>query len=80
MKKIKRTSATTNKATNNILGKYDFTHKGFAIAHAEKTVYVLESTDAEIRKGNEAVLNKALEVFDRYPTYRCAVLHVMFMR
>ena len=35
MKKTKRTSATTTKTTN-IMGNFDFTHKGFAIAHAEK--------------------------------------------
>ena len=77
MKKTKRTSATTTKA-NNIMGSFDFTHKGFAIAHAEKTIYVLENTDAEIRKGNEAVLNKAMEIFDKYPTYSGAILHVKF--
>ena len=78
MKKIKRTSATTTKATN-IMGSFDFTHKGFAIAHAEKTIYVLESTDAEIRKGNEAVVNKAMEILDKHPTYCFAILHVMFL-
>lgn len=75
MKKAKRTN--TNKATNMV--KYDFTHKGFALDHAEKTIYVLESTDAEIRKGNEEVLNKAMALFDKYPTYSGAVLHVMFL-
>ena len=74
MKKAKRTN--TSKAIN--MAKYDFTHKGFALAHDEKTIYVLESTDAEIRKGNEVILNKALELFDKYPTYSGAVLHVKF--
>ena len=75
MKKAKRTNI--RKATN--MAKYDFTHKGFALDHQEKTVYVLESTDAEIRKGNEDVLNKAIALFDKYPTYSAAILHVMFL-
>lgn len=78
MKKAKRTFATTQKA-NKMLGKFDFSHKGFAVVHEERIVYILESTDAEIRKGNEVFQNKFLELVDKYPNYSFAILHVMFL-
>ena len=76
MKKVKRNN-NINKALATL--NYDFTHKGFALDHAEKVIYVLESTDAEIRKGNEVLMNKAMELLDKYPTYSGAILHVMFL-
>ena len=41
--------------------KYDVTHKGFALDHDEKIIYVLESTDYAIRNGNEVLLDKFAE-------------------
>ena len=78
MKKAKRTFATTQKA-DKMLGKFDFSHKGFAVVHEERIVYILESTDAEIRKGNEALQNKFLELVNRYPNYSFSVLHIVFL-
>ena len=79
MKKAKRTFANTQSA-NCKVGRLDFSHKVFAVCHEEKTIYVLENTDAEIRNGNEVVLNKALELFDMYPNYQGAILQILVLR
>lgn len=76
MKKAKRNN-NTNKAITTL--KYDFTHKGFALDHAEKVIYVLEVTDIAIRNGNEELMNEAMALMEKYPTYSGAVLHVMFL-
>ena len=77
MRKAKRTFINTPKA-NTKTNKMDFTHEGFIVVHEKKTIYVFDSIEAEVRKGNEDVLNKALEIFDMYPDYTAATLHMMF--
>ena len=77
MKKAKRTFINTPKA-NRVVGRYDFSHMGFALLHEEKILYALECTDEAIRNGNEILLKKAVELADMYPDYTCGVLHIMF--
>jgi hypothetical protein len=77
MRKAKRTFINAPKV-NTKANKMDFTHEGFIVVHEKKTIYVFDSIEAEIRKGNEDVLNKALEIFDMYPDYTAATLHMMF--
>ena len=79
MRKAKRTFINTPKA-NRMVGGFDFSHMGFALLHEERTIFVLENTDAEIRMGNEDLLNKFFEVVEKYPFYECSVLHMMFAR
>ena len=79
MKKIKRNTTSIPEAIN-MAYNYDMSHKGFAIDHKEKILYVMEVTDIAIRNGNEELLNKAIALADKYPTYSGAVLHVMFLR
>lgn len=76
MKKAKRTNI--RKATN-MIPKFDCAHKGFAIDHEEKTIYVLEQTDIAIRNGNEDLLYEFFEIHAKYPHYSGAVLHFMFL-
>lgn len=77
MKKAKK-NFNTNKATY-MANKLDFTNKGFVVDHAEKIIYTLEGTDAAIRKGDEAALDKAFALFNEYPNYSWGVLRVMFL-
>ena len=78
MKKAKRSFNTTPNKANSIIGRLDFTHKGFALDHEERSVYVLERTDIEIRRGNEELLDKFIEITRKHPNYSCSVLHIMF--
>ena len=77
MRKAKRTFINTPKVTR-VVGRYEFSHMGFALLHEEQILYALECTDEAILNGNEILLNKAVELADMYPDYTCGVLHVMF--
>ena len=83
MKKAKRTFINTPKANGmvkatSMVNNWDFTYQGFIVDHKERTIFVLENTDAEIRMGNEDLLNKFFEIVEKHPTYDCSVLHMMF--
>ena len=80
MKKAKRSFNTTPNKANSIISRLDFTHNGFALNHEERSIYVLEKTDIEIRRGNEELPDKFIEITKMYPNYRCSVLHIMFAR
>ena len=77
MKKAKRTFINTPKV-NRVVGRYDFSHMGFAQLHKEKILYALECTDEAIRNGNEILLKKTVELADMYPDYTCGILHIIF--
>ena len=73
MRKAKRSFINTPKAN-----KWDLTHNGFAVVHEERMIYVFESTDAEIRRGNDELQEKVLELVKRFPHYSWSVLHIYF--
>lgn len=77
MKKAKRNVKTAPKAINQA-PKYDMTHKGFALDHEEKMLWVMEATDIAIRSGNEELLMKFYELHEKYPSYSGGVLHFIF--
>ena len=70
MRKAKRTFINTPKANGMV--------KAASMVNKERTIFVLENTDAEIRMGNEDLLNKFFEIVEKHPTYDCSVLHMMF--
>ena len=85
MRKAKRTFINTPKANGmvkatSMVNNWDFTYQGFIVDHKERTIFVLENTDVEIRMGNEDLLNKFFEVVEKYPFYECSVLYMMFAR
>lgn len=81
MRKAKRTFINTPKANvdivpSNRINEWDFTHKGLIVDHENRMVFVLATTDAKIRQGDEDLVNIAVEVFNLYPKYRKSILSV----
>ena len=78
MRKTKRNFNNTTKASRAI-PKFDFTFKGFAIDHEDKTIYVLEHTDCAIRNGDEELLHQFFDILAKHPGYSGAVLHLVLV-